>query len=82
MSFRSNAQHFNQDCTYSTGDFNLDGSVGFSDLLLLAQHFGQIAPSEAAQLSPVPEPTAFMGIAAVLSLARSRRPTQFQRGKV
>jgi hypothetical protein len=61
------AQNFNQNGTYSTGDFNLDGSVDFTDLLTLAQHFGQ-----AAQLSPVPEPTALVGLAAALGRVRRR----------
>ena len=61
------AQHFNQGGTYSTGDFNLDGTVDFTDLLTLAQHFGQ-----AAQLSPVPEPTALVGLAAALGRVRRR----------
>jgi T5SS/PEP-CTERM-associated repeat protein len=68
------AQNFNQDGTYSTGDFNLDGTVDFTDLLTLAQHFGQVAPPESlAQVSAVPEPTIFIGIPAILSLARPRR---------
>jgi hypothetical protein len=37
------AQNFGRSSspTYSNGDFNADGSVGFDDLLVLAQDYGQ-----------------------------------------
>lgn len=35
------AQHYNQPGTFADGDLNGDGTIGFADLLLLAQNYGR-----------------------------------------
>ena len=39
------AQHFDQPGTFATGDANVDGTVNFADLLLMAQNYGHALPS-------------------------------------
>jgi hypothetical protein len=72
---------------WSDGDFDLNGSVTFDDLLALAQNYGvgsvvdgQLSASFqsewAAARSLVPEPTALSMLAAVSLMARRRRALQ------
>ena len=42
------AQHYDQPGTFADGDLNADDAVNFSDLLLLAQNYGQSAPTSVA----------------------------------
>ena len=81
------AQNYNLNGrTWSTADFDGDGTSGFSDLVLLAQNYGltslglpdgasaDFAADWALAQSMIPEPTLMLAWPLVMTIARRRRP--------
>ena len=63
--------------SWSTGDFNGDGTVDINDLTVVLTNFGNIAGSSVGWMAAVPEPSTILlavaGLAGLLACAWRKR---------